>query len=119
MNAKNSLDKLSKKDVYSLLLFVLFKCRDIPELATISKLVYLLDEENFLKLIKYFSGQTITIPTIEDIRKLIYLLIMYQEVEINKSDIAESINSIPEELRSSVLDNYDLIVSIMKEYSFV
>lgn len=35
--------KLNEMDTYSLILFTLFKLRDIPEYATLSELVYILE----------------------------------------------------------------------------
>ena len=119
ISVKKSLDKLSKKDIYSLLMFVLFKTNDVPELATLSQLIYLLDEDNFIKLIKYFGGQKIVVPTLSEVRELIYTLITYKLIEIDNINFEEAIKNIPDELKESVLSNYDKIKSIMLEYSFV
>lgn len=100
-------------------MFVLFKASDVPELAILSQLVYLLDEENFIKLIKYFGGQKIVVPTLDELRELIYCLTLYKNVEIDKKDFKVSFSLIPEELRDSVALKYNGIKSIMKEYNFV
>ena len=63
---REELTKLKDVDVYSLILFVLFKARNVPELASLSALAYVLDKDNLLKLCEYFGGQTITIPTITE-----------------------------------------------------
>lgn len=119
LNVKKSLDNLSRKDIYSLLMFVLFKSNEVPELATLSQLVYLLDEENFIKLIKYYSGQTIVIPTIDEFRELIHALVLYKDVVIDGIPFDKSIKSIPDELKDSVFSKFESIKSVMQEYSFV
>lgn len=118
-NVKRSLDNLVSKDVYSLLMFVLFKSSDVPELAVLSQLIYLLDEENFIKLIKYFGGQKIVVPTLDELRELIYCLTLYKSVEIDKKDFKLSLSLVPEELRDNVVSKFNGIKYIMKEYDFV
>ena len=118
-NVRQSLDKLSKKDIYSLLMFVLFKANEVPELAVLSQLIYLLDEDNFIKLIKYFGGQKIVVPTLNEVRELIYTLICYKSIDIDNISFEETLKLIPDDLKESILAKYDKIKSIMLEYSFV
>ena len=73
---REELTKLKDVDVYSLILFVLFKARNVPELASLSELAYVLDKDNLLKLCEYFGGQTITIPTITELEELVYSLVL-------------------------------------------
>ena len=47
---KEELAKLKDSDIYSLIMFALFKIRDIPEYSAISELSYLLDKKNLLNL---------------------------------------------------------------------
>lgn len=82
MTIKEELQKLHEPDIWSLLLFVLFKIKDIPEYSGISELAYILDRKNLLKLCEYFGGTTITIPTIEELEILVYGLLLYQYINI-------------------------------------
>lgn len=82
MSIKNELSNLKELDIWSLMLFVLFKVKDIPEYSSISELAYVLDKKNMLKLCEYFGGSTLRIPTIEELEVLIYGLLLYQYVEI-------------------------------------
>ena len=43
---KSKLDSLHLSDIYSLILFVMYKIQDIPEYAMLSELCYLLDGAN-------------------------------------------------------------------------
>ena len=82
MTIKEELQRLHEPDIWSLLLFVLFKIKDVPEYSGISELAYILDRKNLLKLCEYFGGTTITIPTIEELETLVYGLLLYQYINI-------------------------------------
>lgn len=91
---KTDLDALKTNDIYSLILFVLYKLKDIKEYSTLSELSFVLDEENFLKLCEYFGGITITIPTINELEDIVDALILYQYVDIDGYEYNEAINLI-------------------------
>lgn len=118
-NVKSSLDLLSKKDTYSLLMFVLFKLQLTPEMGVLSQLVYLLDEESLVKLLKYFGGQTITFPTVDELRLLIHTLTLYKRVDIDNENFNSCVDEIPQAIQKSVLEQYYKVKQIMEDYSFV
>ena len=62
---KNNLLAFDNTDIYSIILFIIFKIKKLPEYAALSELVYVLDKDSLLKLCEYFGGTTIKIPTIE------------------------------------------------------
>ena len=82
MTIKEELQKLHEPDIWSLLLFVLFKIKDVPEYSGISELAYILDRKNLLKLCEYFGGITLRIPRIEELEILVYGLLLYQYIDI-------------------------------------
>lgn len=114
----NALDKLTLKDTYSMVMFVLFKCQDIPELAPLSQLIYLFDENTVIKLLKYFGGQTLTFPKIQDLETLIYTLTLYKQVEIDGNELDSSLELIPSEMRTTVMKMYNKVCDVMENYSF-
>ena len=57
---REALNRLNKTDVYSMLLFIIYKMRELPEYSTLSELIYVLDNENFIKFLNYYGGKTIT-----------------------------------------------------------
>ena len=57
----------------------MYDLRKVPEYTTLSELCYLLDVESFMKLLKYFGGQTIKIPTKEEFSDIIQVLLLYPE----------------------------------------
>ena len=95
---KEELSTLKETDIYSLMLFSLFKLRGIPEYAALSELVYILDKDNLLKLCEYFGGMTLKIPTIEELESLVYVLILYQYVNIEHMNYDEAIKLLTENL---------------------
>ena len=82
MNIKEELESLKEQDIYSFILFALFKIRDNPNYSTLSELSYILDKDSMLKLCEYFGGMTITIPTVEDLEYVILALLLYKYVDI-------------------------------------
>lgn len=117
---KKDIAKLKNVDVYSLMLFVLFKIKDVPEYSTLSELAYILDKENLLKLFEYFGGLTIKIPTIDELEGIIYAMVLYQYVNIDGMDYDAAVKLIghsSDELRK-VKSNYNKICEVLEKFDF-
>lgn len=112
--------KLNEQDTYSLILFALFKLRNIPEYSTLSELVYILDKDTLLKLCEYFGGLTIKIPTLDELESIVYSLVLYQSVDIEGKDYDETIKIIGHESTElrQVKVNYEKISKILSQYNF-
>ena len=80
-----SLNNLNKKDIYSLLLFTLYQLKNDPKFSVLSEMCYLLNSEDLLKMLNYFGGMTIRIPTLREMRLLVQALLIYQVVNIECS----------------------------------
>lgn len=91
MAIKNELQKLKQIDIWSLMLFVLYNFQSIPEYSALSELAYILDEKSLLKLCEYFGGQTIRIPTIDQLEETIYGMLLYQYIDIEKIPMEEAL----------------------------
>ena len=116
---RKELDNLKMTDTFSLILFVLYKIRDIEEYSTISELAYVLDKDALLNLCEYFGGITLTIPTIEELESIINSLLLYQYINIDGYSYKEAIEKIgfdSFQLRK-VKKDYNAICSILSEYS--
>ena len=117
---KKDIAKLKNVDVYSLMLFVLFKIKDVPEYSTLSELAYILDKENLLKLFEYFGGLTIKIPTVDELEGIIYAMVLYQYVNIDGMDYDAAVKLIghsSDELRK-VKANYNKICEVLEKFDF-
>lgn len=120
MTIKNELKNLKMNDTYSLLLFVLYKIRDIKEYSTLSELVYVLDKENLLNLCEYFGGLTIRIPTIDELDLMVDCLILYQHVNIDGMEYEEAVKKIgfdSSQVRR-VKRYYNQVTEILSKYLF-
>ena len=119
MRVKEEFVKLKKTDVYSLILFALFKLRDIPEYSTLSELAYVLDKDNLLKICEYFGGLTIKIPTIEELESIVYSLVLYQYVNLDNMNYDEAIKIIGYESCDliKVKTDYNKLCRILEKYN--
>lgn len=117
---KNDTENLKQQDFYSLLMFTLYKMTNIPEYSSLSELAYVLDKDNFLNLCEFFGGQTIKVPTITEVKSLVYSLLLYQYVNVQHMEYDKAIELIghaPCELRQ-VKSQYMSLCKIMEKYSF-
>lgn len=120
MRLKEELQKFKETDMYSLILFTLFKIKDIPEYSTLSELVYILDKDSLLKLCEYYGGLTIKIPTIEDLEGLVYSLVLYEAVDIKQQSFDEALKEIQQKYFDikKVKSNYYAVKEVLAEYAF-
>lgn len=119
-NILDSLNDLSQTDVYSLLLFALWKIREIPEYSTLSELSYILDNNSLLRFLDYYGGSTIKIPTKEEFRYLIEALTLYKYVNIEEVSFEEALNRLDvKELSIKEIKNYyQKLDTILTKYDF-
>ena len=119
-NISQALEEMSQEDIYSLLLFALFKLKDIPEYLTLSELSYILDNKNFINFIEYYGGMTIKVPTRDEFKLIIDALLIYQFVNIenNPIDNAYKMLEFSKERFSEVYPTYIKLIDILAEYNF-
>lgn len=119
-NTKDCLNTLKVSDIYSLMLFILYKVRDIPEYVVLSELCYLLDSTNMTRLLTYFSGKTITFPTEEEMAILTNALLLYQYVNIEGDSLIEGqskLRQLGSKQKEKVTDLYLQIIPIINNYN--
>ena len=116
---KDDINLLKTSDMYSLSMFMLYKLIDDPEYVTISELPYILDQKNMLSLCQFFGGQTIKIPTLNELYSIMHVLLLYMKVNLDGMTFEEAVKSIDyknQDMRkikhiyndlSKVLDRYD------------
>lgn len=88
----NDLPDLGKNDVYSLVLLTLFVMGDDPRYSSLSELSYILDQDNFIKFIKYFAGQTIAIPNVKQISQSLRVILLYQYYVVDRESWQKSLS---------------------------
>ena len=119
-NIIKALEQLGEKDIYSLLLFVLYKLKDDKTYSTLSELVYLLDKESLFNLLSVFGGLTITIPKTKDLKLVVAGLLVYQLVNIENRDLTTSIKEVKtgEYTETELKEVYLKICEVVKDYEF-
>lgn len=120
MTIKSELNSLTTSDIYSLLMFTLYKTNELPEYSALSQLSYVLDKENLLNLCEYYGGTTLRIPTIDELELLLNGLLLFQLVDIEHQDFEEAMIKIRQSNVNykDVRSAYFRIKDIMSKYSF-
>ena len=119
-STKQDLNNLHLSDIYSLMLFVLFKVQEIPEYAVISELCYLLDGANMTRLLTYFAGRTVKFPTESDLAVVTNALLMYQYINLDGDTFVSAQNKLGKLTKKEmdkVTDIYVQLLPIMKQYN--
>ena len=119
-NIKKNLNSLHLSDIYSLMLFILFKVQEIPEYAVISELCYLLDGANMTRLLTYFAGRTVTFPTESEMAIVTNALLMYQYINIDGETFTAAQNKLDKltkKEKDRVTELYVQLLPIMKQYN--
>lgn len=119
-NLKEKLNSLHLPDIYSLMLFILYKMQDIPEYAVLSELCYLLDGAGLTRLLTYFAGKTIKFPTEEEFSVLANALLLYKYINVDGDSLANAqmkLTEITAKQREKAIDMYLKIVPIMNNYN--
>ena len=117
---KKNLNSLHLSDIYSLMLFILFKVQDIPEYAVTSELCYLLDGANMTRLLTYFAGKTVTFPTEAEMATVTNALLMYQYINIDGDPFTAAQNKLEKltkKEKDRVTELYVQLLPIMKQYN--
>lgn len=120
MTISTEITNLTKNDIYSLMLFVMYKLKDSNEYSSLSQLSYILDEENLLKLCEYYGGTTIYIPKIEELEDMLNAMLLFQRVDIEKQDLTKCLTTLNKkgENTKSIKKNYFVIKEVLKDFSF-
>lgn len=98
MGRKKKLDTREDLD-FAYLLELMRPLSDVSEYALLPELFSIVGHENLLKLCKYAGGQTIQIPTLEELKDSMYALQSFYDVDIKHS---KSDSEIPSNLRTLV-----------------
>lgn len=117
---KAKLNELKVTDVYSIILFALYKLKDSEEYSTLSELAYILDKKSLFNLCEQFGGMTITIPTIKEFKVVVNSLLLYQYVNIENIPFNQAIQLLEKEefLIKDIKDCYYKLVGILDKYEF-
>lgn len=119
-NIIRALEELNKKDIYSLILFILYRLKNISEYSILSELIYILDEASFARFLSYFEGQTIKVPKIQELKDIINTLIFYERKTntlLSDEEIFQEIG-VDKKDADKIYTTLNLISEIIKDYEF-
>lgn len=113
MSIKAELDNLNKQDVYSIMLFALYKLKEHSSWASLSQLAYILDYDALLKLCTIFGGLTITIPKIAELKEMLNGMMIYQAIDLENKDSSEVLM----QYNKGDIDAYLKIREVLRDYT--
>lgn len=120
MSLTNNLQNLKQKDVFNIMLFVLYKLKDIPDYKVLSELFYLVDKEALLNICQYYGGMTVRIPTIEELNNILNVLTLYLKVDIQHLNFEDSLNKfeLNKEEKQQLVNTYIILKDTLMNYRF-
>lgn len=120
MKIKSELENLNTADVYSLVLFIMYKLHNKDEYSSLSELAFVLDKEYMLKLCAVCGGRTIYVPRLDEIENILNALLLYQKVNIEQQSFKLSLLDldISTDSKEQVKLIYEDICNVLKDYSF-
>ena len=115
-----ALRDLELTDIYSILLFALFELKNDPKYSTLSELCYIIDNDSFINLLKYFGGKTITIPSMKEFKNLVDALCLYELVNVDHISYNKALRDlgIEKEALPQFSECYQKICEILSKYDF-
>lgn len=117
MQINDEFNKLKENDIYSMILFCLYKLTNNKNYSTLSELAYTLDKDNFINLCNYFGGLTITIPKVEELTQVSQCLYIYYLVNIEHKNFSDVLKAMNIELET-IEDIYSDLAKILEDYTF-
>ena len=119
-NIDRALNELKLTDIYSILLFALFKLKDDAKYSTLSELCYIIDNQSFIDMLKYFGGKTITFPTLSEFKDLVDSLCLYELVNMDKMDYSRALKelNIEKNRMKNISELYQKVCYILSTYNF-
>ena len=110
----SDVNKFKEEDIYSAMLYALYKMTADKTYSTISELIYILDKDNFFKLCSVLGGCTITIPTMEQLSYLTRALLVYQYTTVNNKSFSDACKLAGVGEDKEVVKVYKTIVEILE-----
>ena len=89
-----NLNRLNKEDALSISSSLLYSLKGYPQYSVVSELSYLLDYDSFIKMITYYGGMTIRIPSAEEVNDMLKVLLLYQYYEVEGCSWESSLRKI-------------------------
>lgn len=115
-----ALNALKTEDIYSLLMFTLYKLRDDPKYMALSELCYMFNRETLTKFLTYYGGMTITLPTLRDLRLLLEAFTLYQYVNLENQSFEDGLRALcnADFTEDEIKQTYAKVAEVISNYEF-
>ena len=112
--------KLKEVDIWSLMLFVLYKTTDIQGMSTLGELAYILPKDSLLKLCEYYGGESIVIPTLKELENMMSAIMLYYNVDVCGMSIPAATKKmgIGKVEYKALLETYNKVKEVLSIYAF-
>lgn len=119
-NIIKALEEMDKNDISSLILFTLYKLKDVSEYSVVSELPYILDNDSFIRFLNYYGGKTIKVPTVEEFNNVVNSILVYVTKENDNKTFDEACAEIgvSSKNKGSVLSAVKIVSELLNEYDF-
>lgn len=81
-------------DLYFISLLILSQMEGKSEDSPLAELSYLLDSQSFMNLLWYFEGQTIRIPTRDELKDVLQMMLLYYYYDIKDMSWFDAVDSL-------------------------
>ena len=117
MSSISELDDFTSRDIYSILMYAIYSCTKDPEYATLSELIYTINEKDLLKLCAIFGGTTIKIPTLNELKLYLKALMICNDVLHGTDfDVAYNKAELNNSQKAEVLKIYNILSKVIQSY---
>lgn len=115
-----TLASMKQDDIYSLMLFTMYKLKDDPNYLTLIELSYLLDRNSLSKFLRYYGGMTIKVPDSRDLRLVLEALKLYEYVNLEGGNFKEGLGSLckNEFSNDEIKEVYAKLCEVTQDYDF-
>ena len=120
-NIVKALNELKTADIYSAMLFILYKLNEIPEYSAVSELPYVIqDKQSLLNFLDFYGGTTIKVPTKQEFQTVLDTLLLYQYVNIDNIDFDTAVYQLNKSdyQVKDIKACYSKVAAVLNNYDF-
>lgn len=113
------LNTLKEDDLITIILYCLYKFTKDPDYAAISELAYTVDKDSLYKLCSTYGGCTIRIPTLQEYRNIVKVMLIFQYVNSEGMSFEEACKkaNIDGISLEDIYDIYSIMSEVIESYA--
>ena len=112
------LNMLREDDLITIILYCLYKFTKDPNYAAISELAYTVDKDSLYRLCSTFGGCTIKIPTLQEYKDIVRVMLIFQYVNGDGLSFVEACNKagVDDTNISNITEIYSIMSEVLDSY---